>query len=176
MSSMINLDIKKCAIEYGCCTDRLDDSLSSMLILLHRLTIDGTSLTLINTDVIPSNIRSIDGHPIFIEWDQEVFGSYYLYLSNYFSVETALFYRDALAQLGLDIYPALSMDRFHELGRHMKLWYLEVGLEAWHRHYFQEIELNNDVLQKKNKSTDDNEWNSYNWFFHYCLQLTLNGR
>ncbi len=159
------MSIPKFAVEYGCYTDRLDDLLSRLLTFLHQLNIDDTSLTLINTDLIPNDIRSIDGHPVFIDWDQAAFGSFYLDLPNYFSVEKALCYRDALAQLGLDIHSALFMERFHEIGRYMGLRYLEVGLQAWRRHYFQE-----------NKFSDDNEWNSQNWFFHYCLQLALNGR
>ncbi len=101
-----------------------------MLNFLHQLTIDGTSLTLINTDLIPEDIRSIDGHPIFIDWSQATFGSFYLDLPNYFSVETVLCYRDALVQFGLDIHPALFMERFNEIGRYMGLRYLEVGLQA----------------------------------------------
>jgi hypothetical protein len=115
-------------------------------------------------------------HPVFIDWDQVAFGSFYLDLPNYFSVATALCYRDALTQLNLDIHPALFMDCFYEIGRYMGLRYLEVGLQAWRQHYFQEIELNNNALQQEKKSTDDNEWNAQNWFFYYCLQLTLNGR
>ncbi len=155
----LNLAIPKFAIEYGRYTDRLDDSLSRLLTFLHQLTIDSTSLTVINTDLIPNDIRSIDGRPVFIDWDQAAFGSFYLDLPKYFSVETALCYRDALAQLGLDIHPALFMDRFHEIGHYMGLRYLEVGLQAWH---FQEIELNNDALQQEKKFSDDNEWNVQN--------------
>ncbi|CAF1306234.1 unnamed protein product, partial [Didymodactylos carnosus] len=91
----------------------------------------GTSLTLINTDLIPGDTRSIDGRPILIDWDQAAYGSFYVDLPNYFSVETALCYRDALAELGLDILPAVFMDHFHEVRRYMGLRYLEVGLQAW---------------------------------------------
>jgi hypothetical protein len=71
------LAIPKFAAEYSCYTNCLDDSLSRLLTFLHQLT--------------------IDGHPIFIDWDQAAFGSFYLDLPNYFSVEAALCYRDALA-------------------------------------------------------------------------------
>jgi len=156
------LAIRKFAVEYGCYTDRLDDSLSRLLTFLHQLTIDSTSLTLINTDLILNDIRSIGGRPVFIDWDHAEFVSFYLDLPNYFSVETAVFYRDALTQPGLDIHSALFMDRFHEIGLFMELRYLEVELHIWRRHYFQEIELNNYAFQQEKKSPDDNEWNSQN--------------
>jgi len=68
------------------------------------------------------------------------------------------------------------MDRFHQIGRYMGLRYLEVGLQAWRYHYNQEMEQNDDAMQQAKKSTDDNEWNSQRWFFHYCLAIALNGR
>ncbi|CAF1080168.1 unnamed protein product [Rotaria sordida] len=172
----LNLTIPRFALEYGCYTDSLDDSLSRLLVFLHERTTEGTSLTLINTDLIPNDIRSIDGRPMFIDWDQAAYGCFYLDLPNYFSIETVLCYRDALAELGLNIHPALFMDRFHEVGRYMGLRYLEVGLQAWRRHYNETMEQNNDALQQEKKSTDDNEWNLQYWFFHYCLELALNGR
>ncbi|CAF4330137.1 unnamed protein product, partial [Rotaria sordida] len=110
----LNLTIPRFALEYDCYTDRLDDSLSRLLVFLHERTTEGTSLTLINTDLIPNDIRSIDGRPMFIDWDQAAYGCFYLDLPNYFSIETVLCYRDALAELGLNIHPALFMDRFHE--------------------------------------------------------------
>jgi hypothetical protein len=124
----LNLATPKFAAEYGCYTDILDDSLSRLLTFLHQPT--------------------IDGHPIFIDWDQAAFDSFYLNLPNYFSVETALCYRDALGQLGLDIHQALFMEHFHEIGRYMGLRYLEVGLQAWRRHYFQE---SNSIMMHFNK-------------------------
>ncbi|CAF3924151.1 unnamed protein product [Rotaria sp. Silwood1] len=139
-------------------------------------TIEGTSLTLINTDLTPDDIRSIEGHPVFIDCDQAAFGSFYLDLPNYFSVESALCYRNALAELGLDIPPALFMENFHEVGRYMGLRYLEVGLQAWRRHYNQEMKQNNDAIQQEKQSTDESEWDAQYWFFHYSLELALNGQ
>lgn len=162
----INLTIPKFALEYGCYTNRLDDSLSQLLTFLHQRTIEGTTLTLINTDLTPNHIRSIDGHPVFIDWDQAAFGSFYLDLPNYFSIETVLCYRDALSEFGFDIPPALFMENFHEVGRYMGLRYLEVGLQAWRHHYNQVSEQNNN----------DSEWNFQHWFFQYCLHMALNGR
>ncbi len=172
----INLTIPKFALEYGCYTERLDQSLSRLLAFLHERTVEGTSLTLINTDLVPEDIRSIDGCPVYIDWDQAAYGSFYIDLPNYFSIETALCYRDALAELGLDIPPAVFMENFHEVGRYMGLRYLEVGLQAWRRHYNQEMEQNNSGTQQTTKSIDDNEWKSQYWFFHYCLEMALNGR
>ncbi len=172
----INLTIPKFALEYGCYTNRLDDSLSRLLIFLRERTSEGTSLTLINTDLIPEDIRSIDGRPMFIDWDKAAYGSFYLDLPNYFSIETVLCYRNALSELGLDIPPALFMENFHEVGRYMGLRYLEVGLQAWRRHHEQEMELNNGTMGEARKSTDDNEWDRQCWFFHYCLEMALNGR
>jgi thiamine kinase-like enzyme len=172
----LNLTIPKFALEYGRYTHRLDNSLTRLLAFLHERTTEGTSLTLINTDLIPNDIRSIDGRPVFIDWDQAAFGSLYLDLPNYFSIETALCYRDALSELGLDIPPAVFMDNFHEVGRYMGLRYLEVGLKAWRHHYEQEIEPNNGAMHQEKTSAEDNEWNFQCWFFHYCLEMALNGR
>ncbi|CAF1314184.1 unnamed protein product [Rotaria sordida] len=116
-----NLTIPKFAHEYGCYTDRLDELLSRLIAFLRERTIEDTSLTLIHTDLNPDRIRSIDGCPIFIHWEQAAYGCFYLDLPNYFSVETALCYRDALAELGLNIPPALFMERFREVSRYMGL-------------------------------------------------------
>ncbi|CAF4025990.1 unnamed protein product, partial [Rotaria sordida] len=110
----LNLTIPKFALEYGCYTDRLDDSLSRLVAFLRERTMEGTSLTLIHTDLNPDRIRSMNGSPAFIYWEQAAYGCFYLDLPNYFSIETALCYRDALAELGLDIPPALFMERERE--------------------------------------------------------------
>lgn len=144
------------ADEFGSYTEPLHTALDRLLGVLDELTREAQTLTLINTDFNPSHLRLARGKPCFIDWDQAHYGSLYLDLPNIFSVETALFYRDALARHGLAIAPADFLERFREVGRYMGLRYLEVGLLHW-RHR-------------------GDDWPHQRWFLYYCLTLALRGR
>jgi hypothetical protein len=118
--------------EFGQYDARLRSALDQFLALMHDLTAEAETLTLINADLHPGHIRLLkDDRPVFIDWQQACYGSFYLDLVNYFSIETALLYRDALADTGYTIPPADFMDCFREVGRYMGLRYFEVGLLAW---------------------------------------------
>jgi aminoglycoside phosphotransferase (APT) family kinase protein len=143
--------------EFGQYDTRLRSSLDQFLALMHDLTTEADTLTLINSDLHPDHIRLLnDGRPVFIDWQQACYGSFYLDLVNYFSIETALLYRDALADAGYSIPPAEFMERFREVGRYMGLRYFEVGLLAW--------------------QAGGEHWQQGRWFFHYCLTMALSGR
>ncbi|MAS36714.1 MAG: hypothetical protein CL610_22105 [Anaerolineaceae bacterium] len=143
--------------EFGAYSARLTQALEQFLALMDAFTAEGDMLTLINCDLHPDHIRLLaDGTPVFIDWQQACYGPFYLDLVNYFTVESVLLYRDALADAGYAIPPAAFIERFREAGRYMGLRYLEVGLLAW--------------------QTGGDAWQQQRWFFHYCLTLALNGR
>lgn len=143
--------------EFGGYDQRLKSALEQFLQLNQQLTDEGDTLTLINSDLHPDHIRLLtDDQPVFIDWEQSYYGSFYIDLVNYFSIETALLYRDALADAGYDIPAAEFMERFREVGHWMGLRYLEVGLMAW--------------------EAGGEQWQQGRWFFHYCLTLALRGR
>ena len=141
---------------YGHHDGPLHESRARLLELLGALEDEGECCTLINTDLHPDHIRLYGARPVFIDWEQACYGPLYLDLVNYFTLETALLYRDALAQAGCSIPTATFMQRFREAGRYMGLRYLEVGLLNW--------------------LTGGEAWQQGRWFFHYCLSMALGGR
>lgn len=142
------------ASEFGGLEGTLQANFDDLLELLACLTSEGDSLTLAMVDLNPDDVREIDGRITLIDWDQAAFASLYVDLPNYFNVESALHYRDALAQLGHEIPVLQFMDRYHRIGRYMGFRYLEVGLQAW------SPEMSG----------------SSRWFLYYCLHLALHGR
>lgn len=143
--------------EFASYDQPLKQALEDFVKLNQYLTDEGDTLTLINADLHPDHIRLLtDEHPVFIDWEQACYGSFYLDLVNYFSIETVLLYRDALANTGYPIPAAVFMERFREVGHFMGLRYLEVGLLAW--------------------EAGGEAWQQGRWFFHYCLTMALRGR
>ena len=142
--------------DYGEYDRPLRESLQRLLELLGELEAEGSSCTLLNSDLHPDHIRLLDERPVFIDWEQACYGPLYLDLVNYFTLETALLYRDALAEAGYAIAPAAFMQRFRAVGHFMGLRYLEVGLLSW--------------------QAGGAAWQQGRWFFHYCLSMALGGR
>ena len=141
---------------YGEYDRPLRESLQRLLDLLGELEAEGSTCTLLNSDLHPDHIRLLDERPVFIDWEQACYGPLYLDLVNYFTLETALLYRDALAEAGNAIAPAAFMQRFRAVGLFMGLRYLEVGLLSW--------------------QAGGAAWQQGRWFFHYCLSMALGGR
>ena len=142
--------------DYGHYDRLLRESLRRLLDLLAELEAEGSCCTLLNSDLHPDHIRLLDERPVFIDWEQACYGPLYLDLVNYFTLETALLYRDALAEAGYAIAPAAFMQRFRAVGHFMGLRYLEVGLLSW--------------------QSGGAAWQQGRWFFHYCLSMALSGR
>ncbi len=142
--------------DYGQYDGPLRESRARLLSLLEALEDEGECCTLINTDLHPDHIRLHGTRPVFIDWEQACYGPLYLDLVNYFTLETALLYRDALAAAGHAIDTTVYMQRFREAGRYMGLRYLEVGLLNW--------------------LAGGAAWRQGRWFFHYCLSMALGGR
>ncbi len=151
-----NMQDEAFAREFGPYETRLFDSLERFLQLLGDLDDRGDTQTVISTDLIPSHIRVLDGLPVFIDWEQAVYGSFFLDLPNYFTLESVLLYRDALAELGHVIPPAEFVEMYREVGRYMGLRYLEVGLGNWQR---------GGEARRQGR-----------WFLFYTLTLALRGR
>ena len=151
-----NLAQPEFAQEFGAYTARLDAAMTRFMAALTALTAEGTSLTLLNTDLIPDDIRLWRGGACFIDWCQAAHGSLYLDLPNYFLVETALTYRDALDRCGFTIPVVEFLERYHEVSRYMGLRYL--GYSLWHW------------------AQGGEERREGRWFLYYTFSLALHGR
>jgi hypothetical protein len=151
-----NLKQPDFAAEFGAYTQRLDTAMAGFIRTLAALTAEGETLTLLNVDLIPDHIRLWRGEARFIDWEQSSYGSLYLDLPNYFSVESALVYRDALARHGYEIPVIDFLERFREVGRYMGLRYLGHALWVW---------------AQGGKQRRDGRW-----FLYYTFTLALHGR
>lgn len=151
-----NLTQPEFAQEFGSYTARLDAAMEHLLAALSALEDEGTSLTLLNVDLIPEHIRLWRGAACFIDWEQVAYGTLYLDLPNYFLVETALTYRDALERRGHSIPVVEFLERYHEVSRYMGLRYLGYSLWRW--------------------AQGGTEREAGRWFLYYTFSLALFGR
>jgi hypothetical protein len=144
------------AQEFGAYTERLDGAMEHFLAVLKELAAEGSSLTLLNVDLIPEHIRLWRGKACFIDWQQAAYGSLYLDLPNHFLVETALVYRDALERRGYSIPVMEFLERYHAVSPYMGLRYLGYALWRW--------------------AQGGEERRQGRWFLYYTLHLALHGR
>jgi hypothetical protein len=144
-----NLRDPEFAAEFGAYTVRLEAASERFLRTLDALTAEGATLTLLNVDLIPEHIRLWRGEARIIDW-------LYLDLPNYFTVETALVYRDALARHGYSISVVEFLERYHEVGRYMGLRYLGHALDLW---------AQGSAQRRQGR-----------WFLYYTFSLALFGR
>jgi hypothetical protein len=144
------------AAEFGGFTERLEAAHAQLLRNLAALTDEGTTLTLLNVDLIPDHIRLWRGRACFIDWEQSSYGTLYLDLPNAFNVETALAYRDALARHGHAIPETEFLERFHAISPYMGLRYLGFSLWQWEQ---------GGAERERGR-----------WFLYYCFHLALHGR
>lgn len=151
-----NLAQPEFAEEFGAYTTRLDAAMDRLLAALAALEAEGTSQTLLNVDLHPDHIRLWRGNACFIDWEQAAYGPLYLDLPNYFLVETALAYRDALAHHGHSIPVVEFLERYHEVSRYMGLRYLGYSLWRW--------------------AQGGAEREAGRWFLYYTFSLALHGR
>lgn len=151
-----NLAQPEFAAEFGSYTARLDAALERLLAALAALETEGTSLTLLNVDLIPDHIRLWRGGARFIDWQQAAYGPFYLDLPNHFLVETALVYRDALARHGHPVPVVEFLERYHAVSRYMGLRYLGYSLWRW--------------------AQGGAEREAGRWFLYYTFSLALHGR
>ena len=151
-----NLEDPAFATEFGAHTSRLEAAMERFIRTLEALTAEGTSLTVLNVDLIPDHIRLWRGKACFIDWEQSSYGSLYLDLPNHFTVETALVYRDALARHNYAIPEVEFLERYHEISRYMGLRYLGYALWQW--------------------AQDGEQRRQGRWFLYYTFSLALFGR
>jgi hypothetical protein len=151
-----NLKDPAFATEFGTHTSRLEAAMERFMRTLEALTSEGTTLTVLNVDLIPDHIRLWRGKACFIDWEQSSYGSLYLDLPNHFTVETALVYRDALARQDYPIPEVEFLERYHEISRYMGLRYLGHALWQW---------AQNGDQRRQGR-----------WFLYYTFSLALFGR
>ena len=144
------------AREFERYTQPLADAHDRLLRHLAALVAEGDSLTLLSVDLIPDHIRLWRGEACFIDWEQAGYGPLYLDLPNAFNVETALAYRDALAEHGHAIPEVDFFERFHAVSPYMGLRYLGFSLWQW--------------------AQGGAERARGRWFLYYTLHLALHGR
>lgn len=151
-----NLADAEFAADFGQFTRPLETAMERLMDILNQLTAEGDSLTLLNVDLLPGHIRLWRGEARFIDWQQSSYGTLYLDLPNYFLLETALLYRDALARHGFEIPVMEFLERYREVGRYMGLRYLGYSLWRW--------------------AQGGEERAQGRWFLYYTLTLALRGR
>lgn len=151
-----NLKHPEFATEFGAYTSQLEAAMQRFTRILDDLTAEGETLTVLNVDLIPDHIRVWRGEARFIDWEQSSYGSLYLDLPNYFTVETVLVYRDALARHGYSISETEFLERYHEVGRYMGLRYLGHALWQW--------------------AQGGEQRRQGRWFLYYTFSLALFGR
>lgn len=151
-----NLSDPEFAAEFGPYTPQLEAAMERFIRTLDALTAEGTSLTLLNVDLIPDHIRLWRDQVRFIDWEQCAYGSLYLDLVNPFTVENVLAYRDALDRHGHSIPVPEFLERFHEVGRYMGLRYLGYSLWQWEQ---------GGAERQRGR-----------WFLYYTFGLALHGR
>lgn len=93
---------------------------------------EGTSLTLVHTDVNPGNVRLLDGTPFIIDWGTARYGSFYIDVPHHFdTVERAMIYREALGERGVEIPQGEYVERFRTAARYTGLRYIWWTLDGW---------------------------------------------
>jgi thiamine kinase-like enzyme len=107
---------------------------------------EGDALTLVHTDINPSNVLMLDGVPYFIDWEAAHYGPFYLDVPHhFFTPALAEYYREALAEQGIEVPRARFAERFRIAARYTALRYMWWTFDAWRgdhsadvwvRHYF----------------------------------------
>jgi len=112
------------AAQYGHLAQQMEAAVSPFLSAMDALWEAQDTVTLIHADLSSDHVRMYQGRPYLIDWGQVRLGSLYLDLPNYFLPDTVLLYRDALAELGLDIPEEAFMQRYAEAGRYPGFKYM----------------------------------------------------
>jgi aminoglycoside phosphotransferase (APT) family kinase protein len=97
--------------------------------LLH----DEAALTLVHTDINPSNVLVKDETPFFVDWASAHYGPFYLDLPHHLCTrDQAELYRTALAGHGITIAPDAFAARYRTAARYTAPRYCWWALDAWH--------------------------------------------
>jgi len=119
------------AEEFGEYAQKLEEAAGHFLRTMDALWAEGDSLTLTHADIYHPHVLVYEGRPYFIDWGQAKYGSFYLDLPNYFTPDTVLLYRDALARRGHEIPVADFLERYYEVGRYPGFTYMPIPLSQW---------------------------------------------
>ena len=108
-----NLAEPEFAQEFGAYTARLDATIARFMAALTALTAEDTTLTLLNVDSDPRRHSPVARFGVFHRLVPGRLSLLYLDLPNYFLIETALTYRDALRWHGFTIPVVEFLERYH---------------------------------------------------------------
>jgi aminoglycoside phosphotransferase (APT) family kinase protein len=90
------------------------------------------ALTLIHTDINPSNVLVHQGQPYYIDWQVAHYGPLYLDLPHHFcTLRQAEHYRKALAAQGTEIPPTAFEERYRAAARCIGFRYMWWTLDLW---------------------------------------------
>jgi hypothetical protein len=117
--------------EYGDLARQMEEAVGPFLAAMDSLWAEADALTLIHADMMDDHVLAHDGRAYLIDWGQARYGSLYLDLPNYFTPDNVLLYRDALAELGLDIPEEEFMGRYREAARYPGFKYIGFLLFLW---------------------------------------------
>jgi tRNA A-37 threonylcarbamoyl transferase component Bud32 len=103
---------------------QMEEAVEPFLSAMDSLWARAYSLTLIHADMMDSHVLVQEDQPYLIDWGQARYGSLYLDLPNYLTPESVWYYRDALAELGLDIPEAEFAWCYSAAGRYPGFKYM----------------------------------------------------
>jgi hypothetical protein len=112
-------------------TGQLEEAADRFLRDMTVLWEEGDALTLVHGDLHGGNVRAVNGRASILDWEHARYGPLYIDLPNYFSRETALLYRDALAELGHDIPPERFLAGYDAANPYVGFKYFGFGVTDW---------------------------------------------
>ncbi|MHB8600581.1 MAG: phosphotransferase [Ktedonobacteraceae bacterium] len=93
---------------------------------------EGDTLTLVHSDLNPSNVMVCEHMPYFIDWEIPRYGPLYLDIPHLFpTLERAEYYQRALSEAGTEIALGDFAERYRIAARFVGLRYLWRPLKAW---------------------------------------------
>ena len=116
--------------EYGSLVPEMERAATSFLADMDDLWADD-ALTLIHADMQDAHVIPHAGRAYIVDWGQARYGSLYLDLTNYFTPDQPLLYRDALAERGHAIPADLFLQRYHQATRYPGFKYIGFVLHMW---------------------------------------------
>ena len=120
------------ALSSGSYIDRVEGAAEAIVDEMTGLSEEEDALTLVHTDINPSNVLLLEGVPYIIDWEPAHYGPFYLDVPHhFFTPELAERYRVALAERGMTVAQSEFMRRFHIAARYTALRYMWWTLEAW---------------------------------------------
>jgi Phosphotransferase enzyme family len=136
-------------VEFGSDLPRIEAAAGTIVDDMAALYNEADALTLVHTDINPSNVLLLDGIPYFIDWHAAHFGPCYLDVPHhFFTPALAEYYRAAMLAHGINLPRDTFTERFCIAARYTALRYMWWTFDAWRedhtmdvwvRHYFSMI-------------------------------------